>query len=167
MTHTSDSSGLDALDRAIINALVADARISNAALAERVGVAPSTALVRTRALVERGVIEGYHATVSLAAVGRPVQALIAVKLRAHDREEIDRFTRFVPDLPDVVEMFHVSGGTDYLLRIAVASTDALRNWVLDHLATDASVAHTETTLIFGHHPGTTGPLLPSGPDATN
>ena len=91
MTHTSDSSGLDALDRAIINALVADARISNAALAERVGVAPSTALVRTRALVERGVIEGYHATVSLAAVGRPVQALIAVKLRAHDREEIAKW----------------------------------------------------------------------------
>ena len=81
---TPDPSGLDALDRAIVNVLVADARISNAALAESVGVAPSTALVRTRSLVERGVIEGYHASVSLTAVGRPVRALIAVKLRAHD-----------------------------------------------------------------------------------
>jgi len=165
MTLSQDPTGLDALDRAIVNALVADARISNAALAETVGVAPSTALVRTRSLVERGVIEGYHAAVSLAAVGRPVRALIAVKLRAHDREEIDRFMRSVPGLPDVVEMFHVSGGTDYLLHIAVASTDALRTWVLDNLATDASVAHTETTLIFGHHPGTTaGPLFPPTPE---
>lgn len=155
-------SGLDPIDRAIVDALVADARISNAALAERVGIAPSTALVRTRSLVERGVIEGYHARISLAAIGRPVRALIAVKLRAHDREEIDRFTSSVPGLPDVVEMFHVSGGTDYLLHIAVASADALRDWVLDHLATDASVAHTETTLIFAHHPGTSGPLHPEG-----
>lgn len=156
--------GIDAIDRAIIDALVADARISNAALAELVGIAPSTALVRTRSLVERGVIEGYHARVSLPAVGRPVRALVAVKLRAHDREEIDRFTSFVPSLPDVVEMFHVSGGTDYLLHIAVASADALRDWVLDHLATDSSVAHAETTLIFAHHPGTSGPLAPEGHD---
>lgn len=147
---------LDDVDRAIVRELVADARISNAALAERVGVAPSTALVRTRSLVERGVIDGFHATVSLPALGRPVQALISVKLRAHDRDEIDRFTSFAPALPDVLEMFHVSGGTDYLLRIAVASTDALRDWVLDNLATDASVAHTETTLVFAHHRGSAG-----------
>lgn len=155
-TTASGPSGLDAIDRAIVDALVADARISNAALAEKVGIAPSTALVRTRALVDRGIIRGYHAAVSLPAVGRPVRALISVKLRVHDRDEIDRFTQRVPQLPDVLEMFHVSGGTDYLLHIAVASTDALRDWVLDNLATDTAVAHTETTLVFGHHPGQRG-----------
>jgi DNA-binding Lrp family transcriptional regulator len=146
--------GLDETDRAIIDLLSADARMSNASVAEAIGVAPSTALVRTRSLVERGIISGFHAAVSLQAMGRPVQALIAVKLRAHDRDEIDRFTAAATHLPDVLEMFHLSGGTDYMLRIAVASTDALRDWVLDNLTTDESVAHTETTLIFAHHPGT-------------
>ncbi|MFB0833856.1 Lrp/AsnC family transcriptional regulator [Arthrobacter halodurans] len=149
---------LDAVDRSIIAELLADARISNAALAQRAGIAPSTALLRTRQLVERGVIEGYHAELSLPAIGRSVQALIAVKLRVHDRDEIDRFTGKVPRLPEVLSMFHVSGGTDYLLHVAVASTEALRDWVLDHLATDEAVGHTETTLVFSHVKGQSGPL---------
>ncbi|MEE1620441.1 Lrp/AsnC family transcriptional regulator [Zafaria sp. Z1313] len=152
---------LDAVDRRILAELMADARISNAALAQRAGIAPSTALLRTRLLVERGVIGGYHAEVSLPAVGRSVQALIAVKLRIHDRVEIDRFTTKMPRLPEVLSMFHVSGATDYLLHVAVGSTEALRDWVLDNLATDAAVGHTETTLVFDHVKGQDGPL--SGP----
>ena len=114
--------------------------------------------LRTRSLVERGILTGYHAEVSLPAVGRTVQALISVKLRAHDREKIDTFRERIPALPEVLSMFHVSGATDYLLHIAVGSTDALRDWVLDNLATDESVGHTETTLVFAHHRGNRGPL---------
>lgn len=157
---------LDAVDRRIIQELVDDARISNALLAQRTGIAPSTALLRTRALIDRGVLTGYHAEVSLQGVGRSVQALISVRLRAHDRVQIDRFTQTMPQLPEVLSMFHVSGATDYLLHIAVSSTEALRDWVLDYLATDESVGHTETTLVFGHHKGLGGPLpeqLPSIP----
>ncbi|MDQ0094579.1 Lrp/AsnC family transcriptional regulator [Paeniglutamicibacter psychrophenolicus] len=149
---------LDAVDRRIIQELVNDARISNALLAQRTGIAPSTALLRTRALVERGVLTGYHAEVSLPAVGRSVQALISVRLRVHDRVLIDKFTQKMPQLPEVLSMFHTSGVTDYLLHIAVSSTDALRDWVLDNLATDESVGHTETTLVFGHHKGAGGPI---------
>ncbi|MDN5754149.1 MAG: Lrp/AsnC family transcriptional regulator [Arthrobacter sp.] len=149
---------LDEVDRVLITELLADARISNAALAQRAGIAPSTALLRTRQLVERGIIEGYHARLHLPAVGRSVQALIAVKLRIHDRVQIDRFTGGVPQLPEVLSMFHVSGGTDYLLHVAVPSTEALRDWVLDNLATDEAVGHTETTLVFDHVQGQAGPL---------
>ena len=152
---------LDEIDRFIIDELVANARISNATLAQRAGIAPSTALLRTRSLVERGILTGYHAEVSLRSVGRTVQALISVKLRVHDREKIDTFVDRIPQLPEVLSMFHVSGGTDYLLHIAVSSTEALRDWVLDNLATDESVGHTETTLVFAHHLGHRGPL-PSG-----
>lgn len=151
---------LDAVDRRIIQELVNDARISNAMLAQKSGIAPSTALLRTRALIERGVLTGYHAEVSLPALGRSVQALISVKLRVHDRVQIDRFTEKMPRLPEVLSMFHVSGATDYLLHIAVGSTEALRDWVLDNLATDESVGHTETTLVFGHHKGLGGPIPP-------
>ncbi|HEV7168350.1 MAG TPA: Lrp/AsnC family transcriptional regulator [Micrococcaceae bacterium] len=149
---------LDALDRQIIDALVADARITNRDLADAVGIAPSTALMRTRSLIERGAIEGFEAKLNLAAIGRSVQALIAVRLRAHDRDQIDRFTGTVPRLPEVLSTFHVSGSVDYLLHIAVPNTDVLRDWVLDHLTTDPVVGHTETTLVFSHMPGHAGPL---------
>jgi len=152
------SEPLDAIDERLLAALVADARISNKHLAELVGIAPSTALMRTRALSERGIIQGFEAKLSLAAVGRSVQALIAVRLRAHDREQIDRFTARVPKLPAVLSTFHTSGSVDYLLHIAVATTEDLRDWVLDNLATDPVVGHTETTLVFDHIQGNHGPL---------
>src|SRR5206468_1072605 len=82
---------------AILEALAADARISNQRIAERVGIAPSTSLARLRALRERGVIRGYHAEVNLAALGRPLQALIAVRLAVHAREQIDAFTSAVSE----------------------------------------------------------------------
>ena len=87
-----------------------------------------------------------------------MQALISVRLRVHDRVQIDKFTQKMPQLPEVLSMFHTSGVTDYLLHIAVSSTEALRDWVLDYLATDESVGHTETTLVFGHHRGLSGPI---------
>ncbi|MGA7203818.1 MAG: Lrp/AsnC family transcriptional regulator [Specibacter sp.] len=149
---------LDAVDRQIIDALVADARITNRDLADTVGIAPSTALMRTRALMERGAIEGFEAKLNLAVIGRAVQALIAVRLRAHDRDQIDTFTSRVPQLPEVLSTFHTSGSVDYLLHIAVRDTDALRDWVLDNLTTDPVVGHTETTLVFKHMPGHSGPL---------
>src|SRR5690348_10371226 len=80
---------LDATDRAILELLSADARMTNQRLAERVGVAPSTALARLRSLIARGVVTGFHAEVDLAALGRPLQAMIAVRLAVHAREQID------------------------------------------------------------------------------
>lgn len=162
MANRGRPDGLDPVDRRIVQELLADARITNAQLAEKVGVAPSTALLRTRQLTERGVISGYHAELNLAAIGRSVQALISVQLKGHNREEIDRFTSRVPALPEVVATFHVSGSVDYLIHLAVPDTESLRDWVLDYLTTDPVVGHTETTLVFDRMDGNAG-LLP-GPD---
>src|SRR3978361_2107443 len=79
---------LDAVARRLLRALAADARLPNNALAQRAGIAPSTCLGRVRALRESGVIRGYHADVGPAALGRPIQAMIAVRLQAHARGSI-------------------------------------------------------------------------------
>jgi DNA-binding Lrp family transcriptional regulator len=147
---------LDPVDRAILAVLAADARTPNNAIAEAVGIAPSTCLARIRALRERGVIRGFHADIDPAALGRGLQAMIAVRLRAHTRERVKEFIRDVPGLPGVVGVWHVAGADDYLLHIAVADSDALRDFVLEHLTTHPAVGHTETSLIFGHLRGTVG-----------
>jgi DNA-binding Lrp family transcriptional regulator len=139
---------VDAVDRAMLELLAQDARITNQRLAERVGIAPSTALARLRALRERGVIRGFHAEVDLAALGRPLQALIAVRLAVHARDQIDDFTNAVRTLPGVLMVFHLTGVTDYLVWVAAADAQDLREFVVDHLATHPSVAHAETSLIY-------------------
>lgn len=144
---------LDEIDRRIIGELVDGARMSNRQLAERIGVAPSTALVRTQSLVDRGVIRGFSADVDLTAVGRPVQALVAVRLRTHDRGELHSFTQRMSRLPAVVATFHTAGAVDYLFHVALPSMPELRDWIFDHLTMATTVDTIETTIVFSHVPG--------------
>ena len=144
---------LDDVDRALLEALAEDSRITNQALAERVGVAPSTALTRLRGLRERGVIKAFHTVVDLAGLGRPLQALIAVRLAVHAREQIDAFSEAVVELPGVLMVFHLTGVTDYLIWVAAADAQDLREFVVDHLASHPSVAHAETSLVYEHRRG--------------
>lgn len=156
---------LDDLDRRIVELLAQDARMPNARLAERLGVAPSTALVRVRALRRRGVIRGFHAEIDLAALGRPLQAMVAVRLTVHSRDQIESFTDHVRSLPGVLSVFHMTGVTDYLLWVAAADAHDLREFVVEHLATHSAVAHAETNLIYEQRrgPGVWGQADPGPP----
>jgi DNA-binding Lrp family transcriptional regulator len=153
MPNDRPTAAIDAVDLAILEALTEDARIPNNRLAERLGIAPSTCLARVRALRASGVLRGFHADVDLSALGRPLQAMIAVRLTVHHREEIEDFTRVVRELPGVLSVFHVAGVNDYLVWVAAADAQDLREFVVDHLATHRSVAHAETSLIYEHRRG--------------
>lgn len=144
---------LDDIDRRIVTELVNGARMSNRQLADRIGVAPSTALVRTQALLDRGVITGFSADIDLSSIGRPVQALVAVRLGAHNRNQIRAFATHTSGLPAVVATFHTAGSRDYLFHVALPTTTALRDWVLDNLTMNEAVHHVETTLVFTHVAG--------------
>ena len=151
-------SPLDPVDRTIVEALRADARISNARLADLAGVAPSTALERVRALRRRGVLRGFHADVDPGAVGYGLQAMIAVRLAAHTREQIESFTAHVRALDGVMSIFHMTGETDYLLHVAARDAHDLREFVVEHLASDPAVAHAQTSLIYEQRDGPGVPL---------
>lgn len=144
---------VDPVDRAILRVLAEDARTTNAALAQQVGIAASTCLLRVRALRESGVIRGFHADVDPAALGLDLQAMIAVKLAAHARGSMGPFVARMRRRPEVLDVYFVAGADDYLLHVAVESTAALRDFVAEHLSHDADVGLTETSLIFEHTRG--------------
>lgn len=139
---------LDETDRTLVSLLQADGRASNATLAREAGIAESTCLVRVRSLRERGVIRGIHADVDPHAVGRPVQAMIAVRFGGHKRSHFEQFRDEVPLLPGVTAAYHVAGANDYMVLVAAESADALRDFVLDHLTSRPGVLHAESSLIF-------------------
>ncbi|HET6878107.1 MAG TPA: Lrp/AsnC family transcriptional regulator [Jatrophihabitans sp.] len=141
---------LDEVDRTLLRLLADNARLPNNALAERAGIAPSTCLARVRALRERGVIRGYHADVDPAALGRPIQAMIAVRLQSHARGHIAEFMAKIAALPEVLNVFFLGGADDFHVHIAATSTDNLRDFVVVNLSGDPDVALTETNLIFEH-----------------
>ena len=153
MPHPVREVELDDTDRALLRLLADDARTPNNALAAAVGIAPSTCLARVRRLREAGVIRGYHADIDPAAVGRPLQAIVAVRLQAHKRAAVDSFVAAVPRLPGVVAVLHTAGVDDYLVHVAAASPEALRAFILDHVTSHPAVRATQTSLIFETIPG--------------
>lgn len=141
---------LDRVDRAILEQLAHDARMPNNALAAAVGVAPSTCLGRVRALRESGVIRGFHADVDPAAIGRPLQAMISVRVQSHARAQIAVFAEQIAAAPEVLDVFFLAGADDFLVHVAARDTDNLREFVVVNLSGHPDVALTETNLIFQH-----------------
>jgi len=143
-----DSARLDAVDRRIVSELMADGRLTNAALAARVGVAESTCIARVRRLRELGVVRGFHAEVDLALLGYPLQAVVKVRLGSHNREHVASFRSILRDVPGALRILHVAGEDDYLVHVAVGSAEELRDLVLEHINVHPMVRHTETQLVF-------------------
>ncbi|MCS5720343.1 Lrp/AsnC family transcriptional regulator [Herbiconiux sp. CPCC 205763] len=141
---------LDELDTAILRALQTDARRTNRDVAAAVGVSPTTALDRTRSLRERGVIRGATLDVDLPAIGRPVQALIAVRIRPPSRRNIEAFRNWVSALPDTLGVFVTSGAEDFLIHVAVPDNDSLYAFVIDRLTERAEVADVRTSVVYEH-----------------
>ena len=155
---------MDELDAALLRELQHDARRTNRDLAAAVGVSPSTALERVRGLRERGVILGASLDVDLDAVGRPVQALIAVRVRPPSRQLIEAFRDWVSQLPETVGVFVVSGTEDFLVHIAVPDTDAVYSFVIDRLTQRREVADVRTSVVYEHlRTRVVEPLEPSRP----
>jgi DNA-binding Lrp family transcriptional regulator len=141
---------LDSLDLALLRELQDDARQTNRDLAATVHVSPSTSSERVRALRESGVVRGYHADVDLPALGREVQALTAVTIRPPSRLNIEAFRDWAARLPEIVGVFVVSGGDDFLLHVAVPDTDALYAFVIDRLTERPEVADVRTSVVYEH-----------------
>lgn len=138
----------DVVDEALVALLLTDARMPNAELARRTGIAESTCSGRVRALRERGVIRGLHADVDPGLLGRPLEALVALRFSGHSRADVDRFRELVVQVPGVVAAFHVTGENDFLVQVCAPSPDALRDVVLDRLTTLPGVVHAETSLVY-------------------
>lgn len=130
--------------------LHADARISNSALAESVGIAPSTCHGRLRRLQDLGVIRGFFTDIDPSAVGLTLQAMISVSLNSTARGRIRDFIQQIRRRPQVMNVYFLAGGDDFILHVAARDTEDLRAFVVENLNADADVAGTQTSLIFEH-----------------
>ena len=111
---------LDKLDRELLRLLQNDGRLTNAELAQRIGLSPSACFRRLQRLEQSGVIAGYAALIDGEAIGRPTTVFIEITLDSQGSAALDAFERAVAACPDVLECHLMSGDFDYLLRVAVA-----------------------------------------------
>ncbi|WFF41531.1 Lrp/AsnC family transcriptional regulator [Salinicola endophyticus] len=131
---------LDRLDVAILTELQRDGRITNAQLADRVGLSPSPCLSRVKRLQQAGYIESYHARLNLARLGPSMTLFVEITLSNHRRDSFQRFEAAMADTPEVMECHLVSGGYDYLLRMLVPRLSEFQRLMERWLAQDVGIA---------------------------
>lgn len=145
-----DNRQIDQTDREILALLANNARLSNKELAARVGLAPSSCHERVRRLVASGAVQAFRAVVNPAVLGYGIEAMIAVRIPQHSRENFERFREYIVTIPEVVDVYHVSGEIDFLVHVVARDAQHLRDLALDRFLSRSEVGHIETELIFDH-----------------
>ncbi|HET6475975.1 MAG TPA: Lrp/AsnC family transcriptional regulator [Thermoleophilia bacterium] len=139
---------MDALDREVLLALQEDGRMSNLALARKLGLSPSAMLGRVRRLERSGAIRGYRAVIDPAALGITVRALVVARLREHSEESIREFERGVKEVSGVRTCYHVTGQFDMVVELALRDLDHLGQLIRVDIARIPGVMNLETMLIM-------------------
>ncbi|WJF92123.1 Lrp/AsnC family transcriptional regulator [Paraburkholderia bonniea] len=137
---------LDKVDRAILSALQADARMSNARLAETVGLSETPCARRLRRLESEGYIERYRAMLSRSALGFGVVAFVYVRFAVHDRAVAMRFEREVLAISRILSCHNVSGSADYVLQVVARDLDDYGAFMRDELRSLPGVTSVESSL---------------------
>jgi DNA-binding Lrp family transcriptional regulator len=139
---------LDATDWRILRELQADGRITNVALAARVGLSPPPCLRRVQALEQAGFIAGYNARLDPRLAGFEVTAFAMVTLRQQGEAELTAFENQTLKWPVVREAYLLTGDADYMLKCVARDLPGFQDFVLRQLTAFPNVASVKTTVVL-------------------
>jgi Lrp/AsnC family leucine-responsive transcriptional regulator len=147
-TKTRKAIKLDEIDRKIVSELQRSSKITNATLAERVGISPPSTLERVRKLEANGVIEGYVAIVNPEAVNKPVQAIVHVSMSRHTRANLEKVKRALLAFDEVLACWHTAGDEDFVLRVVVRDMVEYEEFVTKRLSTVGFISRIRTAFVL-------------------
>jgi Lrp/AsnC family transcriptional regulator, leucine-responsive regulatory protein len=137
---------LDPTDRKILEILQNNSNITNAQLAQEIGLSPAPTLERVKKLENAGIIRSYHAVV--ASVGLGVSTFVMVSLKGHNKENIEKFINAIKKIDEVIECHHVTGQADFILKIVATDIPAYQNLMLEKVTNIEVVDNMQSTVIL-------------------
>jgi len=158
---------LDATDWRMLKELQADGRMTNIALANRIGLSAPPCLRRVRALEEAGLISGYTALIDEAMLGYALTAFAMVRLHNQAESDLRAFENRILGWPLVREAYMLSGESDFMLRCIARDLLGFQNFVLDELTAAPNVASVKTYMTIRRakrEPGV--PIGAAGPEGS-
>ena len=139
---------LDKTDLKILKILQEDGRITNLQLSTEIGLSPAPTLERVKKLEKSGIIKSFHATLDPSALGLGIQTLMLVTLSRHVDNAIKNFITAVNSIDEVVECYHLTGSSDYLLKIMVKDIAAYENLASNRIASIDGIGHLQSMVIL-------------------
>lgn len=135
----------DKIDYIILHHLQNDGRMSNAELADRVGLSPSPCLRRVKALEDAGILERYVAIVNAKTVGLPINVVINVSLHSQEQSSLQIFQQRIAQCREVMECYLMTGGSDYMLRVVVPDLDHFERFLADKLTCIPGISNIQSS----------------------
>ena len=151
-TPVPDPESADRLDRwdlALLRELQADARLSNAELAERIGLSAAPTWRRVRRLEERGYITGYRAVIDRRRVGLGVLAFVRVDAERNNAQATRELEDRIRSLPEVVACHYISGAGTFELHVVATDLEAYPRWAMETLFKLPNVKDMQTSFSLG------------------
>ncbi len=139
---------LDSIDRKILELLQTNSNITNAQLAQEVGLSPAPTLERVKKLETAGVIKSYHAVIDTASVGLGVSTFVMASLKGHNKENISKFMNAISKIEEIVECHHVTGQADFILKIVCTDIPSYQNLMLEKVTNIEVVDNLQSMVIL-------------------
>jgi len=152
--------GLDRYDVAILDELQRDARLSNAELANRIGLSAAPTWRRVKWLETQGYITGYRAEIDRRRIGLGVLAFVRVDADRNNASSTRALEDAIRALPEVVACHYISGAGTFELQVMVKDLDAYSRWSIDTLLQLPNVKDVHTSFSLGEVKA--GAALPLG-----
>ncbi|MBS1565000.1 MAG: Lrp/AsnC family transcriptional regulator [Bacteroidetes bacterium] len=137
---------LDDIDIQILSHLQPDARLQNAELARKIGMAPSAVLERVRKLEQKGVIKAYTTRIEPAALNLRLLAFIFI--RSSEGPGDTPTSRLIAQIPEVLEVHHIAGEDCYLVKVRVEDTLSLVHMMRERFSKIPNIVSTKTTIVL-------------------
>jgi DNA-binding Lrp family transcriptional regulator len=150
---------IDATDKIILNELQANARITTRELADKLGLSTTPVFERIKKLEKSGLIKEYVALVDAGKLNYNLTAFTQVRLDIHSKEMIEAFTKKITSFDEVVECYHTTGESDFLLKIVVEDMNEYYRFIMEQLTQTRDVAHVNTSFVLNEMKHTTAITL--------
>ncbi len=139
---------IDEIDQNLLNTLQDDCRITNAQLATKLGISPSSCWRRIKSLEDIGIITGYGAVIDRNVAGFEFSAIIHVSLSRQEEDTVHEFVNAVNLRPEILDCYATTGEADYHLRVAVKDIKQFNQFLDDFLFRVPGVAHVRSNIIL-------------------
>lgn len=139
---------IDQIDKKILDILQDDGRIKNSDLAKQINISPPPTAERVKKLENNGYIIKYAALVDPVKVGVTCLTYVEVTLVRHGKNAIERFMDSIVKLEEVLECHHITGGADFLLKIATQDIPTYEQFIIQTLTALPDVQNLKTLVVL-------------------
>lgn len=137
---------LDPIDRKILMLLQENGRITTKEMAAQLGMSSTPVFERTKKLEKAGIISHYAAIINAEKLGKKLYAFAHISLKDHSKTLVEKFSKQISEIPEVLECHYVTGDSDFILKIILKDMEKYREFMMDSIFNMENIAKVETYL---------------------